>query len=78
MSRELIEEFHSEKGIKVILEYDYEKEIYIMTILKNTGKIIFQGTMSEIQKQAEYFFIKSLKDIKNKMEIAMLEDLYKR
>ncbi len=78
MGREIIEEFESEKGIKVVLEYDYEKEIYIMTIYKDTGKIVFQGTMDEIQKQAEKYFVKSLKDIKNKMEIALLEDLFNR
>ncbi|WP_029520524.1 MULTISPECIES: hypothetical protein [unclassified Persephonella] len=78
MGREIIEEFESEKGIKVVLEYDYEKEIYVMTIYKDTGKIVFQGTMDEIQKQAEKYFVKSLKDIKNKMEIALLEDLFNR
>ena len=49
-----------------------------MTIYKDTGKIVFQGTMDEIQKQAEKYFVKSLKDIKNKMEIALLEDLFNR
>ncbi|SNZ08525.1 hypothetical protein SAMN06265182_1331 [Persephonella hydrogeniphila] len=78
MGREIIEEFESEKGIKVILEYDNEKETYIMTIYKDTGKIVFQGSMKEIQQQAEKYFVKSLKDIKNKMEIALLEDLFNR
>jgi len=78
MGRELIEEFESEKGIKVTLEFDNEKEIYIMTIHKNTGKIVFQGSMKEIQQQAEKYFVRSLKDIKNKMEIALLEDLFNR
>ncbi len=78
MGRELIEEFESEKGIKVTLEYDNEKEIYIMTIHKSTGKIVFQGSMKEIQQQAEKYFVRSLKDIKNKMEIALLEDLFNR
>ncbi|WP_457626535.1 hypothetical protein [Persephonella sp.] len=78
MGRELIEEFESEKGIKVVLEYDNEKETYIMTIYKDTGKIVFQGSMKEIQQQAEKYFVRSLKDIKNKMEIALLEDLFNR
>lgn len=78
MGKELIEEFESEKGIKVTLEYDYDREIYIMTIYKNTGKIVFQGSMDEIREQAEKYFVKSLKDLKNKMEIALLEDLFKR
>ncbi len=78
MGREIIEEFEGKKGIKVTLEYDNEKEIYIMTIQKDTGKIVFQGSMKEIQQQAEKYFVKSLKDIKNKMEIALLEDLFNR
>ena len=78
MGRELIEEFESEKGIKVILEYDYDREIYVMTIYKDTGKIVFQGSMDEIRKQAEKYFVRSLKDLKNKMEIALLEDLFNR
>jgi hypothetical protein len=78
MNREVIEEFTSEKGIKVILEYDRERDIYVMTIFKNTGKIVFQGDLNEIQKQAERFFVNSLKSIKNKMEIALLEDMYKK
>ncbi len=78
MNREVIEEFTSEKGIKVILEYDRERDIYVMTIFKNTGKIVFQGDLNEIQKQAERFFVNSLKSIKNKMEIALLEDMYRK
>ncbi|WP_456383511.1 hypothetical protein [Persephonella sp.] len=78
MGRELIQEFEGEKGLRATLEYDNEKEIYIMTIYKDTGKIVFQGSMKEIQEQAEKYFVKSLKDIKNKIEIALLEDLFNR
>ncbi|WP_457641921.1 hypothetical protein [Persephonella sp.] len=76
--RELIEEFNSGKGLKAVLEYDTEKDIYIMTVYKGDEKIVFSGNMVEIQKQAERFFVKSLKSLKNKMEIALLEDLYNR
>jgi len=78
MGRELIQEFKSEKGLRATLEYDNEKEIYIMTIYKETGKIVFQGSMKEIQEQAEKHFVKSLKEIKNKIEVALLEDLFNR
>ncbi|WP_457639572.1 hypothetical protein [Persephonella sp.] len=78
MGREIIEEFESEKGIKATLEYDNEREVYIMTVYKDTGKIVFQGSMQEIQKQAERFFVSSLRDIKNKIEIALLEDMFNR
>ncbi len=78
MNREVIEEFTSDKGIKVVLEYDRERDIYVMTIFKDTGKIVFQGDLNEIQKQAERFFVNSLKSIKNKMEIALLEDMYRK
>ncbi|ACO03678.1 MAG TPA: hypothetical protein DEP48_00185 [Persephonella sp.] len=76
--RELIEEFSSGKGIKAILEYDREKDIYVMTVYKGDEKIVFSGKMDEIQKQAERYFVKSLKSLKNKIEIALLEDLYNR
>ncbi|NPA54395.1 MAG: hypothetical protein GXO21_06975 [Aquificae bacterium] len=78
MNREVIEEFSSDKGIKVILEYDRGRDIYVMTIFKETGKIVFQGDLNEIQRQAERFFVNSLKSLKNKMEIALLEDMYRK
>ncbi len=78
MGRELIEEFESETGIKVKLEYDNEKNIYIMTIFKDGEKIVFSGTMKEIRENAENYFVKSLKRLKNKMEIALLEDMLQR
>ncbi len=76
--REIIEEFSGNKGIRVVLEFDREKDIYIMTIYKDTGKIVFQGDLNEIQKQAEQYFVDSLKSLKNKMEIALLEDMYRK
>ncbi len=78
MGRELIEEFESETGIRVKLEYDNEKNIYIMTIFKDGEKIVFSGTMKEIREKAENYFVKSLKRLKNKMEIALLEDMLQR
>lgn len=64
--RELIEEFSSGKGIKAILEYDREKDIYVMTVYKGDEKIVFSGKMDEIQKQAERYFVKSLKSLKTR------------
>ncbi len=78
MGRELIEEFESETGIKVKLEYDNDNNIYIMTIFKDGEKIVFSGTMKEIREKAENYFVKSLKRLKNKMEIALLEDMLQR
>ena len=78
MNREVIEEFSSNKGIRVVLEYDRDRDIYVMTIFKDTGKIVFQGDLNEIQKQAERYFVDSLRSLKNKMEIALLEDMYRR
>ncbi|RMD46807.1 MAG: hypothetical protein D6831_01180 [Aquificota bacterium] len=78
MGREVIEEFKGDKGIRVILEFDRDREIYLLTVFKDTGKIVFQGDINEIQKQAERYFIDSLRSIKNKMEIALLEDMYRK
>ncbi len=78
MNREVIEEFTGDKGIKVILEYDRGKDLYVLTIFKDTGKIVFQGDINEIQKQAERYFVDSLRSLKNKMEIALLEDMYRK
>ncbi len=78
MNREVIEEFSGNKGIRVVLEYDKDRDIYVMTIFKDTGKIVFQGDLNEIQKQAERYFVDSLRSLKNKMEIALLEDLYRK
>ena len=78
MGREIIEEFESEKGIKVKLEYDNEKNVYVMTIFKDGEKVVFSGDMKEIRKNAEGYFVKSLKRLKNKMEIALLEDMLKK
>lgn len=78
MNREVIEEFSGNKGIRVVLEYDRDRDIYVMTIFKETGKIVFQGDLNEIQKQAEKYFVDSLRSLKNKMEIALLEDMYRR
>ncbi len=78
MNREVIEEFSGNKGIRVVLEYDRDRDIYVMTIFKDTGKIVFQGDLNEIQKQAERYFVDSLRSLKNKMEIALLEDMYRR
>ncbi len=78
MGREIIEEYKGEKGIRVVLEFDRDREIYLLTVFKDTGKIVFQGDINEVQKQAERYFIDSLKSIKNKMEIALLEDMYRK
>ncbi len=78
MGREVIEEFKGDKGIRVVLEFDGDREIYLLTVFRDTGKIVFQGDINEIQKQAERYFIDSLRSIKNKMEIALLEDMYRK
>ncbi|RMA93053.1 hypothetical protein [Hydrogenothermus marinus] len=76
--KKLIEKIKTDKGISITLELDTERNIYIMTVEKDNEKAVFEGNISEIQEKAKKYFVKSLKNIKNKIEISILEELFNR
>ncbi|HIE59593.1 MAG TPA: hypothetical protein EYH43_00475 [Persephonella sp.] len=76
--RKLIDKIKSPKGIEIILELEEEKQIYILTIKSEKETKIFEGNIEEIQEVAHHYFINSLKELKNHLEITLLEELYKK
>ncbi len=75
MGRKLVEQIEGEKGIKAKLEYDTDLNNYVMTVEYDGKTMEFTGTMKEIQNEASKYFIKSLRSLKNRLEIALLEDM---
>jgi len=76
--RKLVDKVKSPKGIEIILEFDEEKQVYILTIKSEKETKIFEGNIEEIQEIAHQYFINSLKELKNNLEITLLEELYKK
>jgi len=76
--KKLIERITTDKGINITLELDTEKNTYILTVEKDGEKAIFEGDLGEIQEKAKKYFVKSLKNIKNQIEISILEELFNR
>lgn len=76
--RKLIEKITTDRGVILTLEYDTDENKYILTVEKDNEVSIFEGSMEEIQKAAKTYFVKSLKQLKNQIEIAELEELFKR
>jgi len=76
--RRLIDKVKSPKGIEIILEFDEEKQVYILTINSGKETKVFEGSIEEIQEIAHQYFVNSLKELKNHLEITLLEELYKK
>ncbi len=76
--KKLIEKITTDKGIILTLEYDIEEGTYLLTIEKDNETVKFEGSLEEIQKASKKYFIDSLKYLKNQIEIAQLEELFKR
>jgi glutamate formiminotransferase len=76
--KKIIEKITTDQGVILTLEYDTDKNRYILTVEKDKDTAKFEGSIEEIQKAAKQYFIKSLKHLKNQMEIHELEELFKR
>ena len=76
--RRLIDKVKSPKGVEIILEFDEERRVYILTITSEKETKIFEGNIEEIKEIAHQYFINSLKQLKNHLEIKLLEEIYKK
>lgn len=76
--KKLVERITTDKGIVLTLEYYTEENKYLLTVEKGNEVSKFEGSLEEIQKAAKEYFVKSLKYLKDQLEIKELEELFKR
>ncbi len=76
--RKLIEKISTNYGIEITLEYDTDRDTYILTVVKNGEKEVFEGSLEDIQKASHRYFVNSLKRMKNQLEVLFLEEMYKK
>ncbi len=76
--KKILQKIETDTGIMLKLEMDVISNEYQLTIDDGRTVKVFKGSLDQIQKEAKKYFISSLKNIKDKVEISLLEEMLKR